>query len=146
MHAPACDTCCSTLTMLLALGWTEIHGHSVLGKMWLRIYPRVYPGGTLGTVCAKTVCSESLTACSYGRTAFVLSFLPFQEDTELRVETAIFCEGFCGIAAYTCLEMDAVLLRGCTGAIPVLPCPRWCCTGQCYWVRVALGQKGNERQ
>lgn len=62
---PACDACCCTLTMLLALGWTEIRGHCVLGKIWLRIYLRIYPGGTLGIVCAKTVCSVSLTACSY---------------------------------------------------------------------------------
>lgn len=108
--------------MLLALGWTEIHGHSVLGKIWLRIYLRVYPGGTLGTACAKPICSVNLTACSYGRTAFVFSFSLFQEDTELRLETAMFCEGYCQIAAHTCLEMDAVLLRGCT-AIPLLLCP-----------------------
>lgn len=52
----------------------------------------------------------------------MLSFFPFQEATELRLETAIFCEGYCEITAYTCLEMDAVLLRGCT-AIPLLLYP-----------------------
>lgn len=78
MHASACDASCSILTMLLALGWTKIHGHCVLGNFWLRIYLRIYPGGTVGTDCAKTVCSVSLTTRSYCRTAFVLG-LPLPE-------------------------------------------------------------------
>lgn len=45
----------------------------------------------------------------------MLSFFPFQEAMELRLETGIFFEGYCGLAAYTCLEMDTVLPRGCTG-------------------------------
>lgn len=113
--------------MLLALGWTEIHVHSVLGKYsynlsWWSFGDSLYQN-----------CSVSLTACSYSRTAFVLSFSPFQEDKELRLEKAIFCEGYYGIAAFLCLEMDAVLLGDCT-AIPLLLCPCGCCTGQGYWV------------
>lgn len=57
---PVCDACCSTLTMLLALAWTEIHGHCVLGNFWLRVDFRIYPGGTLRTVCASQCESDCL--------------------------------------------------------------------------------------
>lgn len=77
----------------------------------------------------------------------MLRVFPFQKDMELRLETAIFCEDYCGIAAYTCLEMDAVLLRGCA-AIPLLLSLMVLHWAVLLGDRVALGQtkpmKGNQ--
>lgn len=80
---------------------------------------RVCSGDTFGLVCAESVHSVHLTAWTYSRTPCVLSFFPFQQAMELRLKTALFCEGCCGITVFSCLEMGAVSLRGCT-AVPLL--------------------------
>lgn len=88
-----------------------------LGKAGLR----VCPGGTFGSVCAKSVHGVSLTAWTYSRTPHILSFFPFQKAVELRLKVDLFCEGCCEITVYSCLEVGDVFLRGCT-AIPLLLC------------------------
>lgn len=89
-----------------------------LGKAGLR----VCPGGSFGPVCAKSVHSVSLPAWTYSRTPCVLSFFSLQKATELRLKTALFSEGCCGITGYSCLEMGAVFRRDCT-AVPLLLSP-----------------------
>lgn len=67
---------------------------------------RVCPGGNFGPVGTKSVHSVSLSIWTYGRTPCLLRVFPFQKAVELRLKTALFYEGCCGITDYSCLEMD----------------------------------------
>lgn len=96
---------------------------------------RVCPGVNFGPVSAKSVHSVSLTAWTHGRTPCVLGVFPFQKAVELRLKTALFCEGCCGITDYSYLEMGGYCVPEGLHSCPIAPLSlRDAVLGSVYWV------------